>query len=58
MEEGLGGGKLGLGKHDVMKGLRNRVWDMNRQVTENMWISDYNDELTEYMVNVRLYGVL
>jgi hypothetical protein len=31
---------------------------MNRWVSEKMWISDYNDGLTEYMVNVRLYGVL
>jgi hypothetical protein len=23
-----------------------------------MWISEYNDELTEYIENVRLYGVL
>jgi hypothetical protein len=30
---------------------------MNWWATQNMWISDYNDELTEYMENVRLYTV-
>jgi hypothetical protein len=28
---------------------------MNRQVSEKMWINDCNDELTEYIVNVRIY---
>jgi hypothetical protein len=26
--------------------------------TQNMWISDYNDELTEFVTNIRLYGDL
>jgi hypothetical protein len=29
---------------------------MNRWVSEKVWISDNNDELTEYVRNVRLYG--
>jgi hypothetical protein len=29
---------------------------MKRWVSEKVWISDYNDELTEYVRNVRLYG--
>jgi hypothetical protein len=28
---------------------------MNREVSEKMWISDYNEELTEYIENARLY---
>jgi hypothetical protein len=31
---------------------------MNELISENIWISDYNDELRKYLGNVRLYGVL